>query len=54
MGAFKRGRGRAGSHVGRNIHECVCGQVSQACGGNPYVKTPFDPPPKKKNYLGSY
>jgi hypothetical protein len=52
-GAFGKGRGRARSHMGRNIHECICGRVSQGCGGNPTGKTPFDPPPRK-GFSGSY
>lgn len=52
--AFARGRGRARGHSGRSIHECICGRVTQACGGNPYEKDPYAPPPKKKDFGGGY
>jgi hypothetical protein len=49
-GAFTKGRGRARGHAGRSIEECICGRVSQGCGGNPFEKDPYAPKPKPKSY----
>lgn len=43
-----RPRSATGRGFGRSLDECICGQVTARCGGNPHQPTMWDRPFKRK------